>query len=160
MVDRPSKPSWQIRIWWTVLKRSKLLCAFLQCIPIQALWERYDPTTPNLSSDYPCNIDSYDLVLGAGISHVLIDALIILLPVRYIWQLKMPTTQRLAVHFIFLFGILYVFLPPSHTWVFTGSQGHRCIHRPLSYALNETWSQWCRYYVDHNRQLYREQYWD
>ncbi len=94
-----------------------------ECIPLKASWERYDPVNPMPPSDYHCGVDNYRLVLSAGIVHILLLAMIILLPIRYIWQLTLSTYDKLCLYFTFFLAISYVLSSPNSAVVVLESGG-------------------------------------
>ncbi|EXL69292.1 hypothetical protein FOPG_14746 [Fusarium oxysporum f. sp. conglutinans race 2 54008] len=69
------------------------------CYPVRAFW---DPTMEH----FTCAIKSSDFFFGTVLAHVLIDVGILILPIVQIQKLQLPTLQKIAIIFMFMFGIL------------------------------------------------------
>ncbi|RKL38831.1 hypothetical protein BFJ72_g6961 [Fusarium proliferatum] len=69
------------------------------CYPVRAFW---DPTMEH----YTCAIKSSDFFFGTVLAHVIIDVGILILPIVQIQKLQLPTLQKIAIIFMFMFGIL------------------------------------------------------
>jgi hypothetical protein len=81
--------------WWIAV----MVTAGVQCRPYQHFWMQYiDPTAKGTC------IDLYPFFLGNAAASVVTDFLILLVPIPMVWQLQMPTGQKLAVSSIFLLG--------------------------------------------------------
>ncbi|OAQ71432.2 hypothetical protein VFPPC_15696 [Pochonia chlamydosporia 170] len=78
----------------------------LECMPIYAFWESFDPVNPMDPSTYICRVDQYKLSIGAGVSNIFIDLFLLLLPLAYIWKLRLSLAQKLAVTCTFVGGFL------------------------------------------------------
>jgi len=73
------------------------ILAFLGCDPFARNWnKKISGTCVNLVKFFIWN----------GISNLLIDFLILLLPIPIVWRLSAPTRQKLELSSIFLFGLL------------------------------------------------------
>ncbi|CAG9945363.1 unnamed protein product [Clonostachys rosea f. rosea IK726] len=68
-----------------------------QCTPVQAFWD-------SNAGGY-CVIDSSKFFFGTTLVHALIDMAILTLPVIQIMKLNLPLMQKIAVTFMFLFGL-------------------------------------------------------
>jgi hypothetical protein len=55
---------------------------------------------------FTCAIKSSDFFFGTVLAHVLIDVGILILPIVQIQKLQLPTLQKIAIIFMFMFGIL------------------------------------------------------
>lgn len=76
---------------------SAFFLAFIfQCTPIDTVW--------NPAALAPHCVNRIGLWLAYAISDVLTDCLILSMPVPAVWQLQMPTRQKVAVSGIFLLG--------------------------------------------------------
>ncbi|EWG52121.1 hypothetical protein FVEG_10934 [Fusarium verticillioides 7600] len=93
-----------IQIFVSVL----LICSILwiltflttfHCYPVRAFW---DPTVEH----FTCAIKSSDFFFGTVLAHVMIDVGILILPIVQIQKLQLPTLQKIAIIFMFMFGIL------------------------------------------------------
>ncbi|EXA35411.1 hypothetical protein FOQG_13498 [Fusarium oxysporum f. sp. raphani 54005] len=69
------------------------------CYPVRAFW---DPTMEH----FTCAIKSSDFFFGTVLAHVLIDVGILILPIVQIQKLQLPILQKIAIIFMFMFGIL------------------------------------------------------
>ncbi|KAF9890973.1 hypothetical protein FE257_005230 [Aspergillus nanangensis] len=76
-----------------------LFLSIFQCNPVRAYWE-ISPTY-----DYTC-MHSGAIVFAASVINIFTDFLVTALPMPLIWNLKLPTRQRLAVISIFGLGIV------------------------------------------------------
>ncbi|KMK59318.1 integral membrane protein [Aspergillus fumigatus Z5] len=76
-----------------------LLFSIFQCNPIHAYWD-LAPTYP-----YKCLNDGA-IVFSASVINIFTDFLVTVLPMPLIWNLKLPTRQRIAVISIFSLGIV------------------------------------------------------
>jgi hypothetical protein len=61
-----------------------------------------------LSSEYTCGVDDNKFFNGNSIPNIITDALVVILPIPYVWKLQLATPQKLAIVFIFALGALYV----------------------------------------------------
>ena len=64
-------------------------------MPKEKLW---DPTLPGFCVNYPITL------MIVGIFNASSDLVILILPMAWIWGLKMSTTRKLGVSAIFAFG--------------------------------------------------------
>ncbi|KAF5717932.1 L-fucose permease [Fusarium mundagurra] len=69
------------------------------CYPVRAFWD------PNVEH-FNCPIKSGDFFFGTVLAHVLIDVGILILPIVQIQKLQLPILQKIAIIFMFMFGIL------------------------------------------------------
>jgi hypothetical protein len=67
------------------------------CVPFRKLWE---PTVPGAC------IDLAQFYYGLQIPNIVTDAIILVMPLRVVWNLKMPRTQRILLMAIFMLGAL------------------------------------------------------
>ena len=70
----------------------------LMCQPISAIWD------PWHSAGDCLNITT--LVVYCCVSNIVIDALLVLLPVPMIWNLRMQRDQKFRIYFMFVLGTL------------------------------------------------------
>ncbi|KAH7176119.1 hypothetical protein EDB81DRAFT_771947 [Dactylonectria macrodidyma] len=83
-----------------------ILVAIYKCLPIYAVWERFDPVNPMPASDYTCGVDVYDSFVGNAIPNIITDVFLILLPLPYIWKMScLRWAQKVAITGIFIVGI-------------------------------------------------------
>ncbi|KAL2852942.1 hypothetical protein BJY01DRAFT_83161 [Aspergillus pseudoustus] len=76
-----------------------ILISIFQCRPIHAYWD----LEPQYS--YHC-LNGGAIVFSASVINIFTDVLVTILPMPLIWNLKLPTRQRLAVISIFALGIV------------------------------------------------------
>ncbi|KAL2814581.1 hypothetical protein BJX63DRAFT_193130 [Aspergillus granulosus] len=76
-----------------------ILFSIFQCRPIHAYWD----LEPQYS--YHCLNDGA-IVFSASVINIFTDVLVTILPMPLIWNLKLPTRQRVAVISIFALGIV------------------------------------------------------
>ncbi|CAI6337812.1 unnamed protein product [Periconia digitata] len=81
-----------------------LLVTFLQCIPVHAFWQRYDPFNPLPPDQFTCGVVLRPFFQGNSIPNIITDAFIVLLPLPYVWQLQLHRAQKIAVAGIFTLG--------------------------------------------------------
>lgn len=74
---------------------SAVVGAFFQCRPFRAMW--------NHSQEGSCN-SQVRFWVAIGISHLVIDILILLLPVRMVWKLLVPLTTKIGLFILFGLG--------------------------------------------------------
>ncbi|KAK7976654.1 hypothetical protein PG989_015117 [Apiospora arundinis] len=89
-----------VGMWATAV----ILVTILQCIPIQAFWQRYDPFNPMSPDEFFCGVQLNPFFNGNSIPNIITDGLIVLLPLPYVWQLQLRRPQRIAVAGIFALG--------------------------------------------------------
>ncbi|KAL9630780.1 MAG: hypothetical protein Q9164_006247 [Protoblastenia rupestris] len=79
--------------WWAAL----FFAGIFECVPVSAFWDR--------SIKNPKCFDLIAFSLANGISNLLTDVMILLLPIPMVWRLHMDKKQKLTLTFIFLLGI-------------------------------------------------------
>lgn len=57
-----------------------------------------------LPADFVCNVDLNQFFNGNSIPNIITDALVVMLPIPYVWKLQLPGPQKFAVIFIFALG--------------------------------------------------------
>ena len=80
-----------------LLYLSALITYFTACIPLQKVWYTW--------VDGKC-INRKTLDTAAGVFNLVTDLLILLLPQRVIWVLKMTRARKLGISFVFSVGLL------------------------------------------------------
>lgn len=68
-----------------------------QCHPIKAAWVK----TPEMLKTAKC-LDLRDWQIGNNVPNILADIIIILMPMRLVWNLKLSTMRRLGLCVTFL----------------------------------------------------------
>ncbi|KAH6884271.1 hypothetical protein B0T10DRAFT_463160 [Thelonectria olida] len=81
---------------WFLLR---LFMVTLQCIPIQALWDKS-------VKGAECNIHESTFFFSTVLTHVLVDVAILALPAIEVGKLHLPAGQKIAVIALFMFGAL------------------------------------------------------
>ena len=76
-----------------------MFVVIFQCNPRAKFW---NPTLPG----HCINSDAVDVVTAA--INVLSDIVLLLLPLKCVWELQMQSRSKVAVSAVFLTGILYV----------------------------------------------------
>ncbi|KAH7382070.1 hypothetical protein BKA64DRAFT_684859 [Cadophora sp. MPI-SDFR-AT-0126] len=76
---------------------ASFLVAAFQCVPVASLWD------PALAATAQC-VELAPFFFGTSIPNILADLFLLLLPMPYVWQLKITTTQKLFVIGLFLLG--------------------------------------------------------
>ncbi|KAK8015205.1 hypothetical protein PG990_008501 [Apiospora arundinis] len=89
-----------VGMWATAV----ILVTILQCTPIRAFWQRYDPFNPMSPDEFFCGVQLNPFFNGNSIPNIITDGLIVLLPLPYVWQLQLRRPQRIAVAGIFALG--------------------------------------------------------
>ena len=84
----------------------QILVTSLQCFPIQAFWQAYDPVNPMKPGEFFCGVDVHKFFLGNAIPNIITDILIIIVPLPYILRLHLRVSQKVALVGIFVVGIL------------------------------------------------------
>lgn len=113
--------------WWTctILMISMAcfliagcLSVFLECRPYKAIWD--------FRVAEPSCIDVTALQIAAASIHFAYDLIILVIPQKVIWGLKMSLKKKIGVSFVFSIGIAYVELslptPPIHLYGGKGKQ--------------------------------------
>ncbi|QSZ31175.1 hypothetical protein DSL72_000738 [Monilinia vaccinii-corymbosi] len=77
---------------WAV---SATIASFLACIPLEALWN------PNIPGKCMPLANFY---LGVSFPNVMTDWILLFIPIKYIWSLQMPKSQKLVVSGMFAVG--------------------------------------------------------
>ncbi|KAF4459630.1 integral membrane [Fusarium albosuccineum] len=85
-----------LAVSWFILR---ILVVNLQCIPIQALWDKS-------IKDAQCNIKESTFFFSTVLTHVIIDCMILTLPAVEVGRMHLPTGQKIAVIALFMFGTL------------------------------------------------------
>lgn len=77
---------------------------FLECRPLQDYWEtmQYNPSN--------C-IDQNASTFSFSITNLATDLMVLVLPMRVLWMLKLPIRERLVLITLMSIGILYVYNP-------------------------------------------------
>lgn len=75
------------------------LLALLTCLPVHAFWDR----GMLLPSPYRC-LSTLDLQLSAGITSVLMDLMVLLVPLPRIWKLHTDRRKKARLLIIFILG--------------------------------------------------------
>lgn len=83
------------------------MLAIFSCHPIRQFWEI---ETPNRKC-----VPELPFFLGLQIPNVVIDLVIIILPLPYLWKLQISLPQRIAISGIFILGGLWVPRNPFYT---------------------------------------------
>ncbi|PLB39773.1 putative integral membrane protein Pth11-like [Aspergillus candidus] len=81
-------------ILWTL---SIYIVGLLQCLPVNKFWNREIEGT--------C-IDPAMFFYGMQIPNILTDAVLLVMPLKPVWSLRVSTNQRILLSFVFLVGIL------------------------------------------------------
>lgn len=76
---------------------SAVLGAFFQCRPFSYMW--------NQLQEGNCN-HRVRFWVAIGVSHLLIDVLILLLPVRMVWKLQVSLKTKIGLYVLFGLGLL------------------------------------------------------
>ncbi|KAI1342935.1 hypothetical protein F5Y15DRAFT_428899 [Xylariaceae sp. FL0016] len=71
-----------------------------QCVPASAAWELFEYEQTDCIQGFPYYF--------FGISDVVIDMIIFILPMHHLWRLKMPSSQKIAVACVFMVGSMVV----------------------------------------------------
>jgi len=97
---------WLASIFVTAVFIAQFLILALQCIPIQALWH-----------DGPgqCMTTRAAFISTAAMT-ITCDSIIMLIPVRIIWDLKMNRRRKILLALTLLVGVLYVLRPQKRTF--------------------------------------------
>jgi hypothetical protein len=95
-------PKFRYSLWIVHALNAFWLIGFLgavtfQCTPVEKAWK---PSLPGRCSNTGV------LWLAAGISSLVIDILILLMPIPMLWKLRMRTTRKIQVIIVFLCGYL------------------------------------------------------
>lgn len=109
MVKGTFKRRWTWSVWvaigvtvaWTLAFDIMLLTT---CNPVEANWKVFDST---YTTDWTC-ADTRSSSFAAGVLAVMSDCYALVLPWAMIWPLDMPRRQKIALNFVFSFGIVVV----------------------------------------------------
>ncbi|KAF3760509.1 hypothetical protein M406DRAFT_73001 [Cryphonectria parasitica EP155] len=84
---------------------AKFFLTLFACHPIASLWE--------FAEARQC-LNLVSLAVGTGVSDIVLNSLILVLPAREAWKLHLPVRYKLAVCGIFVIGILLIQTRPIH----------------------------------------------
>jgi len=84
----------------------QIIVVSLECFPIEAIWEVFDPDNPLDPSEYHCGVDIHKFFLGNAIPNIITDIFIMVLPLPYILKLHLRVSQKVALFGIFVVGTL------------------------------------------------------
>ncbi|KAL9081867.1 MAG: hypothetical protein Q9159_006943 [Coniocarpon cinnabarinum] len=95
---------WRYWIWGSVALNIAWLIAFVtvaivQCLPIHAFWSRLTM----LPWTYTC-LSTRSVQLSNGITSVVMDLWVLILPLPKLWRLQMPLTKKILIICIFICG--------------------------------------------------------
>ncbi|KAL7926751.1 hypothetical protein ACQKWADRAFT_328433 [Trichoderma austrokoningii] len=82
-----------------------IVLTILQCQPVTAWWERFNPTDPLQPKHYKCAVDSVKFFYGDAIPTIVTDLLILQFPLPYIGKLGLPKAQKWALGGVFVVGL-------------------------------------------------------
>ncbi|KAL2040958.1 hypothetical protein N7G274_006416 [Stereocaulon virgatum] len=80
-------------IWLTAVT----LAGLIHCIPVKAFW--------NPMVKGKC-IDSWSFFLGSAVPSIVLDLILLVVPMPFLWRLQIGATQKIALFVIFLLGYL------------------------------------------------------
>lgn len=83
----------------TMLYIASVVATHLMCIPMEAMWY------PWLAQDSKC-IDRKPADVSVMGFNLLTDIIILFLPQRIIWKLKLPKAKRIGITIVFSIGLL------------------------------------------------------
>ncbi|KAI9755871.1 MAG: hypothetical protein M1815_004532 [Lichina confinis] len=87
-------------IFVTVVATAQSLILGLQCIPLKALWK-----------DGPGRcLTQYSVFISTAAMTIVCDSLVLLIPLRIIWHLKMTVRRKVALGVVLLLGVLAVLM--------------------------------------------------
>jgi hypothetical protein len=69
-----------------------------KCWPVNSFWD--------LNVGGGCSVEDGKFFIGTGITHVVIDIAILVLPVLQVRKLQLPHWQKVGISAMFMFGIL------------------------------------------------------
>lgn len=92
---------WLASIFVTAVFITQFLILALQCIPIQALWHDGPGQCMTTRASF----------ISTGAMTITCDSIILLIPVRIIWDLKMNRRRKSLLAGTLLVGVLYVLRP-------------------------------------------------
>ncbi|KAH7119990.1 hypothetical protein B0J11DRAFT_582477 [Dendryphion nanum] len=76
---------------------ASILVTVFQCVPVASLW------TPALRASAKC-VELAPFFFGVSIPNILADLFLLILPMPYVWRLKITITQKVFVMVFFLLG--------------------------------------------------------
>jgi hypothetical protein len=89
---------WLASIFVTAVFVTQFLILALQCIPIQALWHDGPSQCMTTCASF----------IFTGAMTITCDSIILLIPVRIIWDLKMKRRRKMLLALTLLIGVLYM----------------------------------------------------
>lgn len=81
-------------VWFTFVT----LIGLVHCIPVRAFW---DPMVKG-----KC-IGSWSFFLGSAVPSIVLDLILLIFPMPFLWRLQIGATQKVALFVIFLLGYLW-----------------------------------------------------
>ncbi|KAF2231452.1 hypothetical protein EV356DRAFT_290277 [Viridothelium virens] len=112
------------------------LVGIFECNPVSGFWERYNPTNPTTPR---CSIDQNAYYDGNAIPNIITDAAILVLPLPFIWTLKLRRTQKVALTGIFALG-LFVIVISVLRLVYVARLDLKSADITWNFVPSETWS--------------------
>jgi len=116
------------------------LVAIFQCHPIAAA---YDMKLQQMKGTKCIHLTQY--LVSTSILNVVVDAVILVLPLRILWTLQLRTSRKVSLSFVFLLGILYVtsaITVDCYCYILTAT---------LQYDRDQYSTYYRHIYVDHHR---------
>ncbi|KAL6159783.1 hypothetical protein ACJBU6_02207 [Exserohilum turcicum] len=90
----------------TCLLISIFLAHFLQCVPISFIWEQWEGTLVPKPKHVVCGVNRDNLNFVFGITNVIMDGSIMVLPIPRVLKLDLRWQKKIAVLFVFCIGFL------------------------------------------------------
>ncbi|ORY17503.1 hypothetical protein BCR34DRAFT_439635, partial [Clohesyomyces aquaticus] len=114
-----------VMIWLTTI------LTILHCIPVQKFWQ---PSIPG-----HCAIADSAWFFGTVLTHPILDILVLSLPIIEIWRLQLPFAQKVAVTWMFMFGI-FVCMSSVVVLYYSIRYDQHSIEMPWNISPNILWS--------------------
>lgn len=90
--------TWIITTVCALFYTADTLATIFACTPREKIWNK-------LYSGGHC-INYHAVVISTGFFNIFSDVAILLLPVRSVWKLRIPTRKKIGISFLFATGIL------------------------------------------------------
>ena len=78
---------------------ASIVTIFTSCTPLRKVWD--------LSITWGTCIDRPAQSIASGVLNVTTDFILLILPLPFVWKLKIPTKQKLMLFAVFMVGALY-----------------------------------------------------
>ncbi|CAH0052422.1 unnamed protein product [Clonostachys solani] len=98
------------------------LTTLLKCRPLHwnwdqyQYWSQYNSWNMTTKNQYKCDVNQIKFYYGNAIPTIVTDLAMVLLPIPYVWRLKMPKPQKIALAGILMIGLFVTIVSVVRLW--------------------------------------------